>query len=233
MEPRGTKNKFSAIVESIPQQTERPLIDINLPLTDNFPAIEELWTIKASGDEFLVGAGLLSDGLVVPLFLSEASAKETIQKLEDGSHIAVGMYAERLQSPIKAMRSAASQGAAGFQIQETAEDKNFDETIIQFSSGRILFPFLCRIEELSYPFPTVIGTALKCAEGVYLTSLGERSFDDFSLSQWINWKLMDRASAKMSIDQPFRSHNSGDSFWCLSTEKNTVGIYGNYGEDNE
>ena len=101
-------------------------IELNKPVNEIFPELDKLWIIRKPNDEFLIGAGLLSDGLVVPLFLSEGDAAGTIDQLKEFGTDVQRWRVDSLGPAIKAMKESANIGAAGFQIQNVSQDESFN-----------------------------------------------------------------------------------------------------------
>ena len=122
------------------------------------------------------------------------------------------MRAGPLGDPFKAMRKAASEGAAGFRFSPGLLTEEKEALVFGRTAGRVLFPFLVRREEAASQWPTVLGSGRLCDVGVYLTRRGEAKFGPHDLCQWLRWDVMDRASAELTGDQPLRSHDPGEPF---------------------
>ena len=54
----------------------------SLPVGDRFPDLSGFMTIVRDDGGYLLGAGVLADGLIMPLFPDEQSAQEIVQSLE-------------------------------------------------------------------------------------------------------------------------------------------------------
>ena len=188
--------------------------NLSSPVTDRFPDLSDFRTIVREDGTYLLGAGVLADGLIVPLFPDEQAAQEIVDSLSDDPSD-LKMRISPLGDPFKAMRKAAGEGAAGFQFDRGLLSEERRESVFKQTAGRVLFPFMRRREEPGSQWPTVPGSALRCDAGVYLTRRGQTHFGPHELCQWVRWDVMDRASAKL-VKQPLRSHDPGQSFWCLS-----------------
>jgi hypothetical protein len=173
---------------------------------------------------YLLGAGVLADGLIVPLFPDEQSAQETIQSLCEDPR-GLKLRVSPLGDPFKAMRKAAGEGAAGFQFSSGLFTEEQGKRVFEQTDGRVLFPFMTRREEAGGQWPTVLGSALLCDAGIYLTRRGPTPFGAHDLCQWVRWDVMDRASAELAIGQPLRSHDPGQPFWCLSHAPGDVELF--------
>jgi hypothetical protein len=195
--------------------------NVKEPVDDNFPDLSQFSVLVHKDGTYLLGAGMLADGLIVPLFPDPLSAEEIIKSLSDDPRrmeLSVG----NLGDPFKAMRKAAGEGAAGFQFSPGVFTDDQREAVFAVTQGRILFPFMTRYAEAGSQWPTVLGSALLCDEGCYLTRKGAAHFGPHDLMQWIRWDILDRASAKLSQIQPFRSHEPHEPFWCISHEEGHV-----------
>ena len=129
------------------------MIELRKPMQGWFPKLNKLWAIRKPNNEFLIGAGLLSDGLVVPLFLTKEDAERTVGYLKQFEIDIDHWQIETLGPSIKAMKEAAKIGAAGFQIQNVSQDENFDRAISDFSEGHILFSIYVQNRGISIKFP--------------------------------------------------------------------------------
>ena len=89
--------------------------EIDTPVTDRFPELSGFNTIVCGDGTHLLGAGLLADGLIVPLFPDEQAATEIVKSLGDDPRD-LELRVSALGDPFKAMRKAAGEGAAGFQF---------------------------------------------------------------------------------------------------------------------
>ena len=203
-------------------ENNNSIFQIKDPVKINFPDLSSFFTIKDKHDTLLLGAGPLADGLVCPIYLDEESAKKIIEEYMPNE---TGYNIFQIKTPFTLMIEAAKQGAAGFMVSLELNLNKNNEDIFKLTQGRLLFPFLVRFEETSSTLPKVLGSGLKCDNGTYLTRFGERKFDNFELIQWVNHKLMDRASGSMAILSPFRTYEEGASFWCLSDEPSEIGIF--------
>jgi hypothetical protein len=188
---------------------------LNLPVTNGFPDLSRFMTIIRDDGGYLLGAGELTDGLIVPLFPDEQSAQEVTQSLSEDPR-GLKLRVAPLGDPFKAMRKAAGEGAAGFQFSSGLFTEEQRKSVFEQTEGRVLFPFMTRREEAGGQWPTVLGSASRCDTGTYLTRRGPTPFGAHDLCQWVRWDVMDRASAKLAIGQPLRSHDPGQPFWCLS-----------------
>lgn len=185
------------------------------PVSERFPDLSSFVTIVRDDGAFLLGAGILCDGLIVPLFPDEAAAREVIANLAEDPRD-LRLSARLLGDPFQAMRKAAGEGAAGFQFSPGAFTEAHVQRVFTETAGRVLFPFMTRRDEAGGLWPTVLGSASRCDAGIYLSRRGQVRFGPHDLCQWVRWDVMDRASAKLAVAQPFRSHDDGDPFWCLS-----------------
>jgi hypothetical protein len=188
---------------------------LSLPVANRFPDLSGFMTIVRDDGGFLLGAGVLADGLIVPLFPDKQSTQEIVESLSEDPR-ELKLRVSPLGDPFKAMRKAAGEGAAGFQFSSGLFTEEQRKSVFEQTDGRILFPFMTRREEAGAQWPTVLGSALRCDAGIYLTRRGPTSFVAHDLRQWVRWDVMDRASAKLAIGQPLRSHDPGQPFWCLS-----------------
>ena len=191
------------------------------PVEDKFPDLSKFSVLVHSNGQYLLGAGMLADGLIVPLFPDALSAEEIIQSLSDDPRN-MELHVVNLGDPFKAMRKAAGEGAAGFQFSSGMFTDDQREVVLTATQGRILFPFMTRLAEAGSQWPTVLGSALLCDEGFYLTRKGQEQFGPHDLMQWIRWDIFDRASAQLSEIQPFRSHEPNEPFWCLSHDEGHI-----------
>jgi len=137
------------------------------PVKDKFPDLSGFVVILKNDGSYLLGAGVLSDGLIVPLFPDLDSAHEVIQDLSDDPRD-MQLRAENLGEPFKAMRKAAGEGAAGFQFSAGMFNDRQRQAVFSITQGRIIFPFMARYSEAGSQWPTVLGSALRCDEGSYL-----------------------------------------------------------------
>jgi hypothetical protein len=165
---------------------------------------------------------MLCDGLIVPIFADESGGRNVVRQL-GGSMGKVAV--SKIGNPLQAMRKAAQQGAAGFQLDRGIGEGEAD--LLASTQGRILFPFMVRREEAGALWPTVLGSASNCDAGAYLTRRGVVQFGPHDLKQWVRWDVMDRASAVMAVNQPFRSHEPGDPFWALRFESGELCLFAN------
>jgi hypothetical protein len=195
--------------------------EIHSPVTERFPDLSNFATIVHDDGTYLLAAGTLTDGLIVPLFPDELSAHEIIHSLRDDPRD-LKLRVLPFGDPFKAMRKSAGEGAAGFQFSSELFTDEHREMVFKETDGRILFPFMTRREEAGGQWPTVLGSGLRCDTGTYLTLLGQARFGPHDLCQWVRWDIMDRASAKLGTEQPLRSHDPGEPFWCLSHEPDEV-----------
>jgi hypothetical protein len=198
--------------------------NLNEPVTEKFPDLSAFIVIQRHDGTYLLGAGALADGLIVPLFPDLDSAYEVIESLS-GESANPDLQPEKLGNPFNAMRKAAGEGAAGFQFSVGSFNESQAEAVFSITQGRVIFPFMTRYAEAGSQWPTVLGSALLCDEGCYLTRKGVVRFGSHDLLQWIRYDIFDRASAKLSEVQPFRSHNPTEPFWCLAHDEESVSFY--------
>ena len=134
------------------------------PVKDKFPDLSRFSVLVHSNGQYLLGAGMLADGLIVPLFPDALSAEEIIQSLADDPR-RMELRVVNLGDPFKAMRKAAGEGAAGFQFSSGMFTDDQREAVLTATQGRILFPFMTRLAEAGSQWPTVLGSALVRDEG--------------------------------------------------------------------
>jgi hypothetical protein len=115
--------------------------NLSSPVTHRFPDLSGFMTIVRDGGTYLLGAGNLSVGLIVPLFPDEQAAEDIVKLLRDDPR---DLLVVPLGDPFKAMRKAASEGAAGFQFSTGHLTDEQCEKVFKQTSGRILFPFMTR-----------------------------------------------------------------------------------------
>jgi hypothetical protein len=89
--------------------------NLSTPVTDQFPNLSGFATIIRHDGTYLMGAGVLADGLIVPLFPDEQAAQQIVDSLIDDPRD-LKLRVSSLGDPFKAMRKAAGEGAAGFQF---------------------------------------------------------------------------------------------------------------------
>ena len=166
----------------------KPIFDS--PTPDIFPDLSSFKTLVRSDGTYCLGAGLLSDGLIVPIFLDQVSAQAVLDGLAETSP-ELELSIAGLGDPFKAMRKGAGEGAAGFQVSGETCDDHRKRLVAERTAGRVLFPFLVRISEAGSQWPTVLGSALLCDTGVYLTRRGAVQFGPHDLKQWKRWDVMD------------------------------------------
>jgi hypothetical protein len=88
---------------------------LSAPITDRFPNLSSFATIIRHDGTYLLGAGVLADGLIVPLFPDEQAAQEIVESLNNDPRD-LKLRVSSLGDPFKAMRKAAGEGASGFQF---------------------------------------------------------------------------------------------------------------------
>jgi hypothetical protein len=115
--------------------------EIDTPVTDRFPELSGFKTIVCGDGTYLLGAGLLADGLIVPLFPDEQAATEIVKSLGDDPRD-LEPRVSALGDPFKAMRKAAGEGAAGFQFSSGLFTDEQRERVFKQTAGRVLFPFM-------------------------------------------------------------------------------------------
>ena len=189
-------------------------LEWDVPAQGAFPDLSGFFVLAWSDGRYVPGAGVLADGLIIPLFVDRQSAAATAADLPDDPR-GTAPCPQVLGDAFSAMRKAASEGAAGFQLLVDAQEPSCQSSL-SLTQGRFVFPFLIQTEEAGGQWPTVLGSALLCDGGMYLTRRGPKQFGSATLRQWRRWDVMDRASAELAGSHPFRSHEPGQSFWCLS-----------------
>src|SRR5262249_56711966 len=86
--------------------------NLSSPVTDRFPDLSDFRTIVREDGTYLLGAGVLADGLIVPLFPDEQAAQQIVDSLSDDPRGLKLARISPLGDPFKAMRKAACEGAA-------------------------------------------------------------------------------------------------------------------------
>jgi hypothetical protein len=195
--------------------------NLNDPVTGGFPDLSDFWVLVKHDGTYILGVGVLTDGLIAPLFPDLDSAQDVIKDISDDLK-PVELRVEKLGDPFKAMRKAAGEGAAGFQFSPGMFSEDQRNAVFSITQGRIVFPFMTRYAEAGSQWPTVLGSAMRCDEGCYLTRKGAAHFGPHELMQWVRWDIFDRASAKLSEVHPFRSHEPNGPFWCLAHAEGLV-----------
>lgn len=186
-----------------------------------FGALSRLWVMRDQDGAYRLGAGSLMDGLIVPVFIDESNAKNAITHIREYDP-STRLHTEALGDPYQAMVAASRQGAAGFQCVIPAVRGEVVQSTLDALFGRTLFPFLVRNEEAGVQWPTVLGSASRCSADVYLTRRGPQHLEEGVVRQWVRWDVMDFANAAMTASQPLRSHDPGESFWCLDHRSGSV-----------
>ncbi len=195
-------------------------IEWDRPVANDFPDLTGFKVLIRRDGRFLLRAGTLGDGLIVPLFHSDAAAEAILGEFApEDPHF--DSRPQRLGDAFLAMRKGATDGAAGFQLVLDLPDDEC-QTILEQTQGRVLFPFMLRFEEAGSLWPTVLGSATRCDKGCYLTRQGQRCFGKLELMQWVRWDIMDHASSEMRKEQPFRSHEPGEKFFALPCNDNAL-----------
>lgn len=189
-------------------------LEWDVPVQGAFPDLSGFFVLSWSNGRYVPGAGVLADGLIVPLFVDRQSAAATAEDLPDDPR-GSAPRPQPLGDAFSAMRKAASEGAAGFQLLVDAQEPSCQSSL-SLTQGRFVFPFLIQTEEAGGQWPTVLGSAMLCDGGMYLSRRGPKQFGPAALRQWRRWDVMDRASAELAGSHPFRSHEPGQSFWCIS-----------------
>jgi hypothetical protein len=75
-----------------------------LPVANRFPDLSEFMTIVRDDGGYLLGAGVLADGLIVPLFPDEQSTQEIVESLSEDPR-ELKLRVSPLGDPFKAMRN--------------------------------------------------------------------------------------------------------------------------------